>query len=91
MSIRVEKKREQEYEVTVEEGGTRTTHVVTVKPAVHERLTEGRISAERLVELSFEFLLARETKESILRRFDLKVISQYFPEYERELRKKISG
>jgi hypothetical protein len=33
------------------------------------------------VEASFWFLLEREPKESILRRFDLAVIEQYFPDY----------
>lgn len=91
MAIRVSKKSGDEYEVTVEERGSSTTHTVRVKSAVYDKLTGGAISAERLLELSFEFLLAREPKESILRRFDLEVISQYFPEYERQLRKKISG
>jgi hypothetical protein len=30
-------------------------------------------------------LLDREAKESILQRFDVTVISRYFPEFEREL------
>ena len=38
-----------------------------------------------LVEASFAFLLERETKESILREFDLIVIGRYFPDYEREI------
>ena len=36
---------------------------------------------ERLVERTFEFLLEREPKESILRRFDLGVVERYFPDY----------
>jgi hypothetical protein len=36
---------------------------------------------ERLVELTFEYLLEREPKESILRRFDLGVVERYFPDY----------
>jgi len=38
-------------------------------------------SKEFLVEKSFEFLLERETKESILGSFDIILISKYFPEY----------
>jgi hypothetical protein len=34
-------------------------------------------------------LLEREPKESILNRFDLSVISRYFPEYEREIKKRL--
>ena len=51
----------------------------TLTPAMAEVLW----SAEELVRRSFEFLLEREPKESILSRFDLTVISRYFPEYER--------
>ena len=40
---------------------------------------------------SFEFLLEREPKESILRQFDLPLIGRYFPEYEREIKKRLSG
>ncbi len=39
------------------------------------------------MEKSFEFLLDREPNTSILGRFDLPVIGQYFPEYEKKIRK----
>ena len=35
----------------------------------------------------FEFLLAREPKESILPSFEIPVIGRYFPEFEREIRR----
>ena len=38
---------------------------------------------------SFRFLLEREPKESILRSFDLTVISRYFSEYEREITRRV--
>jgi hypothetical protein len=38
---------------------------------------------------SFRFLLEREPKESILGSFDLTVIGRYFPEYEREIAKRL--
>jgi len=50
-----------------------------------ERLTAGKHPPERCLEAAFRFLLDRETKESILRRFDVTVISRYFPEFEREM------
>ena len=46
---------------------------------------QGKIEPDELVRKSFEFLLAREPKESILRSFNLKIISNYFPEYEGEI------
>jgi hypothetical protein len=50
-----------------------------------DRLTAGKHTPERCLEAAFRFLLDREPKESILRRFDVTVIARYFPEFEREL------
>jgi hypothetical protein len=44
-----------------------------------ERLTSGKHTPERCLEAAFQFLLDREPKESILRRFDVMAISRYFP------------
>ncbi len=73
------------FRVTVREGGSETVHEVTVGSADRERLGGRFGTPEELVEASFRFLLARESKESILRSFDLPVIARYFPEYEREM------
>ncbi|MGD8966626.1 MAG: hypothetical protein PVI07_03865 [Anaerolineae bacterium] len=78
-----------ELQVTVKQGGSHTRHVVTLKRGDYERLTGGRVSPEELVTESFRFLLEREPKESILRSFDLTVISQYFPGYEREIARRL--
>lgn len=48
----------------------------------YEKLKVGNESPERLVVRSFEFLLERESPEAIMTRFELRVIQQYFPEYE---------
>jgi hypothetical protein len=45
----------------------------------------GAHTPERCIEAAFRFLLDREPKESILRRFDITVICRYFPEFEHEL------
>lgn len=72
------------FEVTV--AATRTTqHIVTVADDYATRLTGGKVSVELLVRRSFEFLLEREPNTSILSRFELPVISRYFPEYERTI------
>ena len=47
--------------------------------------------ADTAVEASFAFLLEREPRESILRAFDLAVISRYFPDYEAEIRKRLAA
>ena len=78
-----------EFEVTVREGRTETRHRVTLRKADYERLTGGRASPEVLVTESFHFLLEREAKESILRSFDLTVIGRYFPEYDREIARRL--
>jgi hypothetical protein len=59
---------------------------VPVSAADLARLAPGADSPEDLVGRSFAFLLVREPKESILRRFDLIEIGRYFPEYERTIR-----
>lgn len=84
--IQVEKLDDGTFKVTVTSGAT-TNHTVTVSPDYCQKLTGGDVSAETLVEKSFEFLLERESNTSILSRFDLPVIGRYFPEYEREIRK----
>ncbi|GMQ95551.1 MAG: hypothetical protein BMS9Abin13_673 [Patescibacteria group bacterium] len=70
------------FEVVVEEGAGKTVHTVFLEKAYYEMLTDGVGLPEDLIKRSFEFLLEREPKESILKKFDLKTISRYFPEYE---------
>lgn len=72
--------------VTVTEGPTSTSHEVAVSRADLARLAPGAPAPDDLVRRSLSFLLSREPKESILRRFDLTVIGRYFPEYERLIR-----
>ena len=74
-----------DFEVVVREGQGETRHHVTISRETCERLTAGKHTPERFLEAAFRFLLDREPKESILGRFDLALISRYFPEFEREL------
>jgi hypothetical protein len=80
--ISVTKLGDETYRVEVSEGGSRTTHEVTATSGDVERYGGGA-AAEKLLEASFEFLLEREPKEAILRRFDLPVIERYFGDYPR--------
>jgi hypothetical protein len=73
------------FDVTVRDGGGETSHHVTMSRATCARLSSGTETPERCIEAAFRFLLDREPKESILRRFDVTAISRYFPEFEREL------
>ena len=76
-----------EFEVTIH-SNTVTKHKITLAQEYYEKLTAGAVSTEELVEASFEFLLAREPNTSILSKFDLRVISNYFPAYEQEMQSK---
>jgi len=73
------------------EGASETQHRVTVKPAEYEQLTNGKVEPQELIRKSFEFLLEHEPKESILSQFDLPVIGRYFPQYEREIKRRLSS
>ena len=84
--ITVKKIDNRTFDVTIADQIT-TNHRVTVDPAYHEKLTDGHISTDKLVEKSFEFLLQRESNTSILRAFELSVIGRYFPEYETTIQK----
>jgi hypothetical protein len=87
--IEVEKLKEDEFRVHVIEGRSESIHRVTLTQDDYRRLSGGKIEPHELVRRSFEFLLKREPKESILPEFDLPLIGRYFPEYERELKRKI--
>jgi hypothetical protein len=86
--IDVTREGENEFLVVVKEGQSETEHTVTLDQEYYDRLTQGAVPREELIEDSFRFLLERESKESILRRFNLKVINRYFPEYEKIMRDK---
>ena len=79
-----------ECRVTVTEGTGKTVHTVTVEKSYRDKLAGTGVPAGQLVRKSFEFLLEREPKESILRSFNLTVISRYFPEYEQEIRRTLA-
>ena len=83
MAISITSKDKDTFSVTVIENST-TTHTVTITDQIHSKLTDGKISKGTLLEKSFEFLLQREPNTSILAKFKLEVISQYFPDYAKQ-------
>ncbi|MGA8183861.1 MAG: hypothetical protein WB819_09470 [Terriglobia bacterium] len=89
-TIRVETSGPGRFQVTVTEGGSQSTHLVSLSPDYYEKLTRKLVPEELLIERSFQFLLERESKESILREFDLPLIGHYFPNYESEIRKRLA-
>lgn len=72
------------FEVDVREGRGSSRHTVTLDTALLERLGGGA-NGETFVAAVFAFLLERESKESILSRFDVSVVARYFPEFETEI------
>jgi hypothetical protein len=57
-------------------------HEVRVARDDLRRLDRTASRPDALVRRSFEFLLEREPRQSILSAFDLPLIGRYFPEYE---------
>ena len=70
------------FTVTVAGDGSTTAHDVTLSHDDFERLSRDGESPDAFLTRCFEFLLAREPKESILSRFDVSVISRYFSDFE---------
>ena len=68
-------------DVVVADGRSQTSHVVSVSQAELTRYAGASTDVEAFVADAFRFLLERESKESILRRFALGDIERYFPEF----------
>lgn len=64
---------------------------VTLAERDRERLAGADISPDAVVEAAFRFLLDREPRSAILPRFDITLISKYFPEFEARLGDYLSG
>lgn len=79
-----------QYLVEVDDGRGSSQHRVSATSEQVDELASG-VPAEDLIEASFEFLLEREPKESILSEFELPVIGRYFPEYRQEISRRLSG
>lgn len=77
-----------EFDVSVRDRSV-TRHLVSIPAAYEQRWLKKGVSAERLIELSFEYLLEREENTMILPRFSLDAIKRYFPGYEREIARRL--
>ena len=82
--IRVTPTSEEVYRVQVF-GKTETMHSVSMTDIDYERFTGGQKSKQQFLLFAFEFLLKREENISILREFSICKISEYFPEFEKEV------
>lgn len=68
------------YRVRLSDAATSTQHLVVLTPDENRRYAP-ESKPEDLLARSFEFLLERESKESILPRFALSDIERYFPDF----------
>jgi len=64
-----------------------TEHIVLLNDRFHQEVTNNKLTKTELITHSFKFLLKRESNQSILKKFNLEVINQYFPEYIDEIKK----
>ena len=64
-----------------------TEHIVLLNDRFHQDVSNNKFTKTELIIKSFEFLLERESNQFILKKFNLEVISQYFPEYIDEIKK----
>ena len=87
--IEIAKIDEEIFEVTITKNST-TIHRVKLSLDVYKKLSNSKISKIELIKKSFEFLLERESNESILRVFNLEIIETYFPEYPLSIKKKFN-
>lgn len=85
--IRVEEVVPGEFAVTITEGDSTTRHRVVVPAGVG---VPG-VPDEEVVAESVRFLLEREPKERIQAAFDLPQIGRFFPDYPREIRRRLGG
>ncbi|CAI8434708.1 MAG: Uncharacterised protein [SAR116 cluster bacterium] len=86
MSISIKKLTDDVFQVTVADSMF-TTHEVTVTDQSLTDLTDNKVTKEKLLQFSFNFLLDREPNTSILSTFDINVISKYFSDYRVEVRR----
>jgi hypothetical protein len=74
--------------VTLGDDAGATIHEVTVDREVLQDLAPGA-TPEELVRVSFEFLLEREPREAIMRRFELPIIGRFFGDYRDEMLRRL--
>jgi len=70
------------FDVTIY-SNTETNHQVTVSDNFITEYQIKNLTKKEIIEQSFIFLLERESNTSILRKFDIEVIANYFPEYKK--------
>ena len=70
------------FDVTIY-SNTETNHQVTISDNFVTEYQIKNLTKKEIIEQSFIFLLERESNTSILRKFDIEVIANYFPDYKK--------
>jgi hypothetical protein len=70
------------FDVTIY-SNTETNHQVTISDNFIIEYQIKNLTKKEIIEQSFIFLLERESNNSILKKFDIEVIANYFPEYKK--------
>jgi len=70
------------FDVTIY-SNTETNHQVTISDNFVTEYQIKNLTKKEIIKQSFIFLLKRESNTSILRKFDIEVIANYFPEYKK--------
>ena len=73
--------------VEVGQGDSLIEYFVDVDKDYWTRLTIRRIEPAELVKVTFRFLLEKEQKEVIMKKFNLTDVAGHFPNYENEMRR----
>ena len=68
------------FDVSVNEEISSTKHLVTMEKDFFKEL-KTEVYPVNIVEESFKFLLSKEPKEMIYSKFDVSIISRYYPDF----------
>lgn len=84
------------YDVQVVDGAQTTTHRVDASREVVAAVASGATIdeidlEEKVVRVSFEYLLEREPADEILDEFALNDISKYFPSYQKDIVSRVNA
>ena len=78
-----------QFDVRLRDRDVETSHRVTVPDELIEEFDLPEGDLERVVRVSFDFLLEREPASSIMSDFSLHEVARYFPEYSQELPRRL--
>lgn len=64
-------------------------YFVDLDKSYWDRITSRRVEPTELIKATFKFLLEKEPKEIILKKFNVSDVAGYFPTFENEIKKSI--